>query len=464
MSKYIAPTWMHQPSSEWSLDEIKGGIVVNTYPLHDSLILFGRSPITESEFKTSTFITTAHESCSRLHARIAFDKSGSPWLRDLGSANKTMVNKRSLPIKSVGKTENLPGEGGRGVMLFPGDVIQFGASTRLYVLNGPSEFDAGAVKARLAASAASTKANGSNSHPSVSQNAAPFLKEQAISSAIHTNLSENEDLDDIPNQHRKLYDKIQVKKMKLANTQHEKQILSNKSVMMELSSGQAKQLETLETREEHLLKELQELEESLRDQLDQSEKTNSSSTKRRREDEDVDYNDSDDDFYDKTKRSHKSNNDEEESIETVDSLLSKGIKLFSRLKGEKERVKGMERKMLGIQRNLDLVEKSPSTSDDFFFLKNDLEIAKQEQTKTLESVQSIEEEIKSLTQVLSVVSPDTIVDLDAHFIGSKAEYESFIKKRDETFRMPPPMIPSKVMAMDPPPARKVYGPSKCLKE
>jgi hypothetical protein len=124
----------------------------------------------------------------------------------------------------------------------------------------------------------------------------------------------------------------------------------------------------------------------------------------------------------------------------------------------------MERKMFGIQRNLELAEKSPSTTDDFFFLKNDLEIAKQEQMKIFESVQSIEDEIKSLTKVLSVVSPDTIVDLDAHFIGSKSEYESFIKKREETFRMPPPMIPSKAMAMDPPPSRKVYGPSKCLKE
>lgn len=456
MSKYVAPTWMHPPSSDdWSLDEIKGGVIVNTYPLRNSLILFGRSPL--SEFKSSAFITTAHESCSRLHARIAFDKSGSPWLRDLGSANKTTVNKRNLPIQSVGNVENLPGEGGRGVMLFPGDVLQFGASTRLYVLNGPSDFDAGAVKARLAASAASAKAVSSNSHSS-----APFLKEQAIMSDMQKTLSGNEDVDDIPNQHRKLYDKIQVKKMKLANTQHEKQILGNKSVMMELSSGQAKQLESLETREDHLLRELQELEELLREQLDQSEKT-SSSTKRRREEDDVDYDDSDDDFYDKTKRSHTNDdnddNDEQEKIETIDSLISKGINLFSRLKGEKERTRGMERKILGIKRNLELAEMNRNTSDDFFFLMNDYNIAKEEHTKSLESVQSIVEEIKSLAKVLVVVHPDTIVDVDAHFIGSKMEYEAFRKERDEAFRMPPPMMPSKVMTMNPPPSRKVYGPS-----
>jgi hypothetical protein len=344
-------------------------------------------------------------------------------------------------------------------MLFPGDVIQFGASTRLYVLNGPSEFDSGAVKARLAASVAYVKPISSNSHPGVNQHVAPFLKEQAITSEMYTQHSEPKESDEIPNQHRKLYDKIQVKKMKLANTQHEKQILSNKSVMMELSSGQAKQLEYLETREEHLLRELQELEETLRDHLDQSGKTNSS-LKRSRENEDVEYDDSDDDFYDKTKRSHKNNKEEQENIETVDGLISKGLKLFSRLKGEKERAKGTERKMLGIQRNLELAEKNKGASDDFFFLTNDFEIAKQEHTKSLELVESIEEEIKSLAKVLTVVSPDTIVDVDALFIGSKTDYASFLKKRDEAFRMPPPMLPSKGATMNPPPARKVYGPSK----
>jgi hypothetical protein len=276
---------------------------------------------------------------------------------------------------------------------------------------------------------------------------------------MYTQHSEPKESDEIPNQHRKLYDKIQVKKMKLANTQHEKQILSNKSVMMELSSGQAKQLEYLETREEHLLRELQELEETLRDHLDQSGKTNSS-LKRSRENEDVEYDDSDDDFYDKTKRSHKNNKEEQENIETVDGLISKGLKLFSRLKGEKERAKGTERKMLGIQRNLELAEKNKGASDDFFFLTNDFEIAKQEHTKSIEFVESIEEELKSLAKVLTLVSPDTIVDVDALFIGSKTDHASFLKKRDEAFRMPPPMLPSKGATMNPPPARKVYGPSK----
>jgi len=129
---YIKPTWCSPPpsssSSQWRLDEIKNGIIVDSHTISTAIVAFGRAA--ELEDADATNICTAHESCSRLHARIAFDSNGVPWLRDLGSGNGTKVNKKSVPEKSRGKVENLKGEGSRGVIVYPADQIQFGASVR----------------------------------------------------------------------------------------------------------------------------------------------------------------------------------------------------------------------------------------------------------------------------------------------------------------------------------------------
>mmetsp|Transcript_20149 Transcript_20149/g.30229 ORF Transcript_20149/g.30229 Transcript_20149/m.30229 type:complete len:316 (-) Transcript_20149:2257-3204(-) len=184
-SNYQLPSWSKRPrdGDEWCLEEIKNGVVVQKHKLDLPVITFGRTPLhlpTNSSKSTCTSdgsdsssrafksVLTAHESCSRLHARIAFDSTGTPWLRDLGSGNGTTINKKKLPPQSIGRQEStttvttttttttalqVPSktrekEGSRGVILFPGDVVQFGASTRIYVVQGPSYFDRGAVKAR----------------------------------------------------------------------------------------------------------------------------------------------------------------------------------------------------------------------------------------------------------------------------------------------------------------------------
>jgi hypothetical protein len=86
MSTYNPPKWMADPRNKiWKLDEIKNGVVVDSHELNASLVTFGRTP----EIKGAHAFITAHESCSRLHARIAFDSTGTPWLRDLGSGNGT---------------------------------------------------------------------------------------------------------------------------------------------------------------------------------------------------------------------------------------------------------------------------------------------------------------------------------------------------------------------------------------
>ena len=95
-------------------------------------------------------IPTAHPSCSRIHARLAFDEMGRAWLKDMGSTHGTRVNKRPLPDEACVRKgprqkqeEEVEEDGGRckGVMIFCGDVISFGESTRLYCVIGPEEFE-----------------------------------------------------------------------------------------------------------------------------------------------------------------------------------------------------------------------------------------------------------------------------------------------------------------------------------
>ena len=107
MNYYSPPTWMNPPKENtWRLDEIKSGVIVNSYALNVPLVIFGRTPPScpslppaatrvdhcpqaDNDAFLFLAIVTAHESCSRIHARIAFDSKGVPWLRDLGSGNGT---------------------------------------------------------------------------------------------------------------------------------------------------------------------------------------------------------------------------------------------------------------------------------------------------------------------------------------------------------------------------------------
>ena len=146
---YMLPKWAKSPppSSEWTLDEIKSGTLVKEHSLSSAVTTLGREPTlfndTDADADTTSSarvqsIVTAHPSCSRLHARIAFDAKGVPWLRDLESANSTFVNKKQVPQASIGKVEceaTCHKDGSRGVRLFPGDGIVLGASTRFFVLN-----------------------------------------------------------------------------------------------------------------------------------------------------------------------------------------------------------------------------------------------------------------------------------------------------------------------------------------
>lgn len=85
--------------------------------LSDTLLVTGRQ-------KGSVDVLILHPSSSRVHCIIQHRKSGEVYLFDMSSAHGTYLNKKRIPAR-----EYIP--------VSVGDMIKFGASTRLYHLHGP---------------------------------------------------------------------------------------------------------------------------------------------------------------------------------------------------------------------------------------------------------------------------------------------------------------------------------------
>jgi smad nuclear-interacting protein 1 len=126
--KWSEPPDAAQPNAAWRLYVFKADELVNTLHIHrQSAFLVGRDDRIAD-------ILLDHPSCSKQHAVIQYrlvsttsketgktTRSIKPYIMDLGSANKTLLNGREL-------------EDARYYELREKDMIQFGASSRQYVL------------------------------------------------------------------------------------------------------------------------------------------------------------------------------------------------------------------------------------------------------------------------------------------------------------------------------------------
>lgn len=129
-SSYTPPAWGGRPAANEpaiTLDVIRSGVELDTLDLHSDNkdhYTFGRMP-------GAVAFVLDNPTVSRVHAVAQFRKvDGALLLQDLGSTHGTFVNKDRIPPKP------------EWVELRVGDMVQFGASTRLYVVNGPEEYAA----------------------------------------------------------------------------------------------------------------------------------------------------------------------------------------------------------------------------------------------------------------------------------------------------------------------------------
>ena len=430
---YQQPEWcQNPPPSTWSLDEIKNGSIINTYRLDQSCVTFGRA-------EDQVSIVTAHPSCSRLHARIAFDMNtlsnsfssssssssslilGTPWLRDLGSAHGTFVNKRPLPKKSVGKMENGKGEGSRGVILFPGDIVQFGASTRFFCLVGPTE------KEKQFFKPPDTNNRNSKQMNNEKTKLESETKQDGISWGIDTDDSEASDdadlsststksldsldYNNVPSKQQPKLQRLNAKKHKLANLQLESERISRKGFDT-LSTGQLAQLEKNATREAALKQEIQDLEQSIRQAISGANESRNKRKHHKHDDDEEEYNYEDDDvddFYDRTKDQTKRRRTSKEKynndINTNEEALSeqelrkqwlhflKQLEINNIDKSRcKARVEDLEKTLI----------QKKQQNDDTFFISNDIQLAKEALQKVQEVEDTTMKELETVEIMLKV--------------------------------------------------------------
>lgn len=432
-------------------------------------------------------IWLAHESCSRKHARIAFAKTNQGtdccWLRDLASAHGTLVNKKRFPAQACGKTEVSASTqtGARGVLIYPGDVLQFGASTRLFTVQGPDEASREAiqVQAKLATVARKTATTTSTSEEELASN--ENKQEEGIISwgismeeedtATSTDAPESDSdvsawlqSNKLPEQHATGWQRIQAIHQKIANMQLESERIRMKG--NELTAGQTLQLERNEKRISELQVKVHERERELYSKLNPTQAAGNRKRNHRQHDYVVE-----EDVEDRTRSKKDDTNTDGETEESLRHQYKEAYQRRQRLHRELEH---SEQRRIKLQQRVDDAKQSADTGD-AFFLENDLTMATETCRKVASQIESIELSMKDLKQLLLVANPSLFINLSSGYVGMEPEEDAAMAPppppNEWSMAPPPPMIKATVPpkegndddnGMAPPPVKKrtrVVGPN-----
>ena len=465
-------SWTRPPQHGWSLDEVKQGNVVATYSLNDIIQTHYNSRNSNDDRCGVTFgriaddpslldIVTSHESCSRRHARIAFDRDGTPWLRDLGSGNGTFVNERRLPPEACGKEDASSGantnfdsnrKGNRGVMLFPGDAIRFGASTRIYILEGPEEFERYAIELKRKMNTAAAAASHSELTTPKNDQDAPSPptanRDAGCSWGMADDLSDAGDKDQmfqvkdertplpsmdsffysqnpkykIPTALIQLHSQLNAKMHKLQSIQTESQrILQKENMGVELTDGQRGQLAKNEERIVTLEKEVANLKDRIEDGMFRVIHPGKDRSKRpAEEDQNHSVDDDGDDFFDRTAPSKRQRKDD--AAESEGSLIQKWKSL---LEGHGKQQLLVTRALERCARLQKQIDSSAEDDDDVFFLKNDLALASNDLSKASRCAEETVKDVDVVEHLLKIVNAKLVWDRREGLIGTN------IQKKDE---------------------------------
>jgi pSer/pThr/pTyr-binding forkhead associated (FHA) protein len=381
MVDYQEPSWAQVPGHGWTLIEIKNGIEVAQHALNQPCSVLGRAA-------DLVDIELAHESCSRRHARIAFDSRGVPWLRDLGSTHGTTVNKKSLPVMAIGNVESASTKkGSRGIVLFPGDIVQFGASTRIYCVDGPPQFERGAMQAMEQQQQSMQAAN------NVPQHQNEVVEELERPKTLDEN--------SIPSQHYKAWEALKAKRYKQQNLQVENERIEAKG---ELTEGQERQLERNRQRLASLQDEIDNMEQDLINKIYPDRKVGPNRLFNAAEGED-----DVDDRTDSLRRRHTN------EAETEESLVAK----WKQYHGEYVKHGTSMQRAADKVHELEQQVKAVGDEEEHFFLQNELDLANDICKKSSGRQDEIRFEIKETEKLLRIVNSKIITDLNTGYIGTQ---------------------------------------------
>lgn len=413
------PPWakIPHPQYPWSLTEIKDGVSVAVHPLGIANVnnnnnttgcttVIGRCDETVD-------IILRHDSVSRIHARIAFD-GVRPWLKDWQSAHGVRVNRKSLPRAAIGRHEsNSLVPGARGVLLYPGDILQFGASTRIFCLEGPEEFARGVVDipTNQKVEIMNDKLSQNDSGNEISNTSSKHLSHGDVNSDDECTDEQPERSnarlitdETVPEKFLKDWERLKALRYKLENFNRESERIRVKG---ELTSGQERQLERNDERVGQLKKTIQDKEDDLYQKVYPQERQrhlthvhhdSSHRQKRNREGEDVDF---EEDYFDRTKTRDDSQNRENDA-ESEETLLKK----WSELQQQQNQLsESLKRRQLEAQ-SLELkIAVTINSEEDVFFLKNELDLLNDSIGKLQTNNDNIDASVLETTRLLRIVNP-----------------------------------------------------------
>ncbi|KAJ7562912.1 hypothetical protein O6H91_03G088700 [Diphasiastrum complanatum] len=401
---YSMPAWSHAPGHPYILEVLKEGSVIEVLNVSQkAAYMFGRSDRCD-------FILE-HPSSSRYHAVLQYNNKGEAFVFDLGSTHGTFVNKRQVKSKIYAP-------------LHVGDVFRFGLSSRLYVLQGPTELmpEEGLSKVERTVlrklEAAQEREEQEASILRAKRDAMDF---DGITWGMEEDAVEQDDEEvaeeviwqnyggQLTDNQQKTLEKIHKRNEKLANLKKENDAIQSKEISQGgLTQGQQTQMARNEQRIEQLLEELESLEETLNESIQESIGTRSQShrsfKKKGYEEEEEEL--SDDEFYDRTSKKRKMDNKggmEAQKVETVDSLLLKKEELVEEIESVLAAIE--------VEVNKEICNKQqPSKQEamdslDVFMTSVSSEIVKSSTARLEKDQQRIQAEIDRVTRLLKIADP-----------------------------------------------------------
>ena len=274
-------------------------------------------------------------------------------------------------------------------MLYPGDAIKFGASTRIYLLEGPEEYERGAIKLRKmqreAAREAGAELNGGEQEQQQGEDEDDPAQEEEggcgwgmADEAAEGDAKAKVDTSTLPSMEtffssfssdakykvssglQQLYNQFQSRQNKLAAIQLESsRILAKQDLGQELTEGQQNQL----TKNREKISKLEEAASSLKDQIEDGmhQAVHGKSRARKRPGHKFSRDDDVDDFYDRTSAAGQADPGEAEDEE---SLVQKWKTTLADWKARQPAFVRARRQVELLQNQIDAVE----DDEDAFFL------------------------------------------------------------------------------------------------
>ncbi|CAJ2669212.1 unnamed protein product [Trifolium pratense] len=320
---YKIPNWSAAPCHEFYLEVLKDGSIIDKFNVHEKgAYMFGR-------FDLCDFVLE-HPTISRFHAVIQFKRRGDAYLYDLGSTHGTFLNKNQVEKNTY-------------IDLHVGDVIRFGRSSRIFILQGPSELMPPETNVKLKREMKMREVmrdrEASLRRAKLEASAAEGISWGMGEDAIEEDEDDVEEITwqsykgQLTEKQEKTREKIIKRMEKIGNMKKEINAIRVKDISQGgLTQGQQTQIARNEQRMAQILEELENLEETLNDSIKESlgARTGKPSHGKKKgaveEEEDYfsDDDDDDDEFYDRTKKkpSQKKPGDNQ-SIETAETLLDK---------------------------------------------------------------------------------------------------------------------------------------------